>query len=198
MRLELVVLAFALAPWSPQAPAGQDPAPQPFPLSDSAVASGLDVAITGAWQLQNIESTAIPLFPGDLIGYALFHDGYLSLEIHGVSQVGLDDSDGEFFQTGFHRYSFDGRGGMETYSMIGVSNLTEDEDVLFLPAGDRRKFKVTCLNERLTLERSDGLRLVFKKLGKLPFPGAVDQVDAFGRPVKPATDVVAPPGGKQQ
>ncbi|MCK6445874.1 MAG: hypothetical protein L6Q99_05725 [Planctomycetes bacterium] len=198
MRFEPLLIVLALVPWNLQTPTTQDPSaqePKPFPLSDSAVAATLGEQIQGAWQLERIDSPLVPLMPADTEGYALFHDGYMALELHGITPMGLDDSDGEFFQTGFHRYSLDGTGGMETSSLIGVTNLTDDEDIQFQPAGDRRRFRVSLLGEKLTLERTDGTRLFFQKLGKLPFPGAVEQVDAFGRPVKPAG---AKPPGQQQ
>jgi hypothetical protein len=190
MRLEPFLLVLALAPWSRQTPSAQDV--KPFPLSDSAQAALVEERIDGAWQLLKAVAPGFPLFPGDTEGFALFHDGYLSLEIHGISQVALDDSDGEFFQTGFHRYAFDGTGWMDTFSLIGVTNLTEDEDIVFEPAGGRRRFKVSLVEDQLTLERTDGTLLTFKRLGKLPFPGAVEQLDAFGRPVPPKNGAPAP------
>lgn len=183
MRLESWILGLALISWTPQSPAPQEPIP--FPLSDSASAVNLGELLVGAWQLERIESAQMPLSPGDVVGYALFLDGYMALEIHGVSRVGLEYSEGQFFQSGFHRYVLDGLGGLETSSLIGVTNLTEDETIIFQSPGDRRRFRASISEERLTLVRSDGTTFRFMKLGKLPFPGQAEQVDAFGRPVKP-------------
>ncbi|MCE9593684.1 MAG: hypothetical protein K8S98_05785 [Planctomycetes bacterium] len=194
MRFESLLLALMLTPWSPQDPAKQDPTPKPFALSDSALASAAAKQLDGAWQLLRVESPTLELFQGDTIGYALFREGYMSLEIHGTGLTDMADTFGLFFQTGFHRYTLDGTGGMETYSMIGVTNLTHYEDVEFQPPGERKRFKFSIQNDTLALEKPDGTRLTFIKLGKLPFPGAVEQVDAFGRPVQPpAEPKVEPP-----
>ncbi len=177
----------------PAPPATQTPEKPLFPLGDAALAAHLNEQVEGAWQLQSAQAPDVVLFPGDTVGYALFHDGYVAVEIHGQGLEDSPDTDGQFFESGVHRYTIDGAGVMKTSLLIGTTNLTEDYMVQWMAPGGKRTFHAQFLNDVLTLTRVDGLVLTFKKLGKLPFPGVPDNVDAFGRPVgpkptKPTTD----------
>jgi hypothetical protein len=76
---------------------------------------------------------------------------------------------------------------LETYSLIGTHNITEDEEYSFEDPGLRREYNVQVEDERLTLTRTDRkARLTFMRLGKLRFPEAKEGggVDFYGRPIK--------------
>lgn len=179
--LALMPLAQDPPPTPPDAPAKEAQA-KPFTLSDSERAKQLAKDIEGPWQLQRADWQEASMRQGDAVGFALFHDGYLAIEIHGRGLNLAPGLLGEFFQTGFHRYQFDPIGRLQTFSMIGVHNLTPDTEVEYEVPGQRREFTVQLVEDSLTLTRADGTRLSFLRLGKLPFPGALDpERDMFGR-----------------
>lgn len=188
MRFDSLFAALLLVPLiQDPTPAPQEPEKKPFALGDAAIAAHLNEQVEGMWKLTNAVGEDLALTQGDTVGYALFHDGYLGVEIHGRSSITFDKTNGDFFQSGLQRYFFGVTGRMYTFLLIGTTNLTADESVSFMAPGDRREYQVTILNDILTMDRTDGVQLTFMRMGKTPFPGTAENVDAFGRPLGPPT-----------
>lgn len=188
MRSFIAPLTLILALAAPQDPKGQQPTPPArqggFETVESQGAR-LREGILGAWQLTRGEVPDLGVSSGGVVGYALFIDGYMSFEIHVIGRTGPDDMD--YFQTGTHRWKLEDNGTLETFSLIGTHNITEDEEFDFEEPGVRREYKVSMENDRMVLERSDRTsRFTFMRLGKLRFPDGKDSpgVDFYGRPIK--------------
>lgn len=205
-------LTLALVPLVPQGPAGsagasaQTPKPEGLPsrARTDPAARALDVhaSMLGAWQLTKGEIPDLGTTGSGVVGYALFLDGYMSCELHVFGNTGGDSED-VFFQTGTHRWKLDERLTMETYSLIGTHNVTEDEEYDFEQPGERRTYRVGLEGDTLVLERPDRTaRLTFRRLGKLRYPdgGDAPTTDFYGRPVqpKPATPPAKRPGGNER
>ena len=189
MRIFLAPLAVVLAFATPQTPKGQEPAkPRPgvFEAADVQAARARE-GILGAWQLTRGEIPAFGVGGGGVAGYALFMDGYMSMEIHVVANKGSRSAE-TLFQTGTHRWMIEDNGTLDTYGLIGTHNITEDEEYDFEPPGERRSYRVQFEGDHLVLERTDrSSRLTFTRLGKLRFPDGKDApgLDFYGRPIKP-------------
>lgn len=194
MRLFLIplALALALAFQAPQVPAGQEPpTPRPGTFEGEDVrAARVRESILGAWQLTRGEIPDLGVAGGGVAGYALFMEGYMSLEIHAYGNT-APDSQNTFFQTGTHRWKLADNGTLETYSLIGTHNITEDEEYDFESPGQRRTYKVRIDNDEMVMEKADRTaRMTFKRLGKLRYPDAKENgVDFYGRPIKAQGEV---------
>ncbi len=190
MRFLLAPLTLALAFAQPQKPAVQDPPAPPVGGFESAQLRGDRVreSLLGAWQLTRGEIPALGVAGGGVAGYAIFIEGYMSMEVHAQGKT-VPDSQDSFFQTGTHRWKYEDTGVLETFSLIGTHNVTDDEEYEFEQPGARRAYKVQVDGDRLVLERADrSARLNFMRLGKLRYPDDKDGpgVDFFGRPIPPA------------
>lgn len=189
MRILLAPLAIALSFATPQEPKGQEPAkPRPGIFESVEVQTARNrEGILGAWQLTRGEIPAFGVGGGGVAGYALFLDGYMSMEIHVIANKGSRSSE-TLFQTGTHRWMMEDNGTLNTYGLIGTHNITESEDFDFEQPGERRSYRVQLQNEQLILERTDrSSRLTFTRLGKLRFPDGKETpgTDFYGRPIKP-------------
>ncbi len=189
MRIFLAPLAIALAFAAPQEPKGQEPAkPRPGTFEGADVkAARVREAILGAWQLTRGEIPDLGVGGSGVAGYALFMDGYMSMEIHVLANQGSRSSEA-LFQTGTHRWKLEDNGTLDSYGLIGTHNITEDEEFDFEQPGQRRSYKVRIDGEQLVLEKTDHTaRLTFTRLGKLRFPDGKDGpgFDFYGRPIKP-------------
>lgn len=207
MRLEALVLALVLLPWSqnpvPVPPAagaaGTAQTPETKPLSPEQLRTKqIADQLEGCWQLSSADSPMLDLANLQMTGYAIFREGYMSLEIHGVGLTLANQSNLReyIFQTGFQRYQINPNGMLETYSLIGSTNTMDRLGVQFEMPGMRRSFRTEFKGSSMTLARSDGARLTFMKLGALPFPGQKSEIDMFGRKVP--RESAAPAGGVRQ
>jgi hypothetical protein len=132
-------------------------------------------ALLGAWQITSIDLPGTPTATGDATGYALFLDGYMSLELHYRYPYTNPDPDffNIFFQSGTHRWRVDQYGRLETWALIGANNMNEDESLYFESPGTQRVLEAELAEDELVLTKDDGeTRIRMKRLGKLPFPRA--------------------------
>lgn len=190
MRLFLAPVTFALAlvlPQEPKQPGDQDPPARPGGRFETEAERSVRAreGILGAWQLSRGEIPSLGVSAGGVAGYALFMDGYMSLEFHVLGNTSPDSSN-TFFQTGTHRWKLEDNGLLQTYSLIGTHNVTDDEEYDFEVPGQRREYRVRLDGEQLVLEKNDRTaRFTFTRLGKLRFPDAKDgATDFYGRPIK--------------
>lgn len=196
MRTQFLLVALALLIWAQQEPPPSKPTAtqaRKFSLSDNAQAATIEEGIQGAWQLQHAENPMIQLSRVTMTGYAIFREGYMALEIHGQGQVqpGFPGTIDYFFQTGVHRYQINGQGQLETFSLIGTTNMMDVVGTQFEVPGQRRSFDVSLQGNSLVLEKGDGGRLTFFRLGTLPFPGQrgnQEEFDMFGRRIPKAAE----------
>ena len=169
-RLPCLLAAAALLAWPalPQDPPERD---QRWPFGLEKEIERLNEGIVGPWQLVSAEMPTRAIDPGRVKGYLLVMEGYLSLEVHLQAVKSLPDTLGLFFQTGTHRWRVNEQAKIETHSLIGMHNFTFDEEPEFQPPGERKTFEVQLDEDRLTLRKPGDSTLVFRRLGKLPFPG---------------------------
>lgn len=195
-----LVFALIALPWSAQDPTPSDPAKQD-PVAHfgdvRADAARISQGLLGPWQLMRAEIPGENLTAGSTVGYALFMEGYMSLEMHFAYADTNPYSDSIFYQTGTHRWRVDDGAELETVCMIGTNNYNQEEIYDFQMPGSRSKFRVLLAGDDLTLIRKESTtKFFFKRLGKLPFPGATIGADFYGRP--PKTDGSVEPGKKKK
>jgi hypothetical protein len=187
MRMFLAPLAFALAFAHPQEPKGQEPPPRRAPGFETEADRSARVreGILGAWQITRAEIPNLGVTSGGVAGYAIFIEGYMSLEVHVLGNTDPNSAN-TFFQTGTHRWKLEDNGVMETFGLIGTNNITEDEEYDFEQPGQRREYRARIDGEQLVLEKADRTaRFTLKRLGKLRYPdGSEGGTDFYGRPIK--------------
>ena len=125
--------------------------------------------ILGAWQLVGGKMEEHALTGGNLAGYLIVMEGYLSLEVHGRFEA-ESGRPVTFFQTGTMRWKLDAGGNLATSSLIGTSNWTTLTRVAFTEPGGKQTYRLDVSGRQLTLERPGQSRLVFRRLSRLPFP----------------------------
>jgi hypothetical protein len=165
---------------------GQEPPQEPDWLTKPELrAEYFREQLVGAWQLKSAKRGSEAFLGGRAAGYALFTEGFMSLELHVASSQNTA-FDGTFFQTGIHRWQIDSNARLETFSLIGTSSFTPDDIARFEPHGTRRQYELTLNANELVLRRTDGSsELSFMRLKNLAFPSEKgDAVDFYGRPKK--------------
>jgi len=179
----------------PVAQDGQDPKP-PLSKTDRAAVKKLQKKMQGAWrligmQLVGEEARVTPGLDLEHIGYAMVHEGFLSLEFH-MQLVDKDGTDfGQSIVSGLHRFELDGIGNMETTSVI-ATRTRRDGSLEFVAPGAARKYRVEFESETMTLTRDDGHRLEFEPMHDERRP----HFDIFGRRLK-EEDEEGPATGKE-
>lgn len=179
----IAALGLGLANAGQDAGTAQDPPSSQEPEGGRAKRGGVfynrglqdPEALFGAWQITSIDLPGVPTATGDSTGYALFLDGYMSLELHYRYPYQNPDPEyfNTFFQAGTHRWRVDQYGRLETWSLIGSNNMNEDESLYFESPGTQRILEAELAGDTLILTKEDGeTRLHLKRLGKLPFPRA--------------------------
>lgn len=183
--LSLLLASTLLAGLSPNrgTQEGQDPKP-PLSKSDRAAAKKIQALMQGAWKLVDLRMVAEDKRGfSDLqlqqTGYALVHDGYLSIEFH-MRLVDKEEQDyGQSLVSGLHRFELDGTGSMETTSVIATRTRRDGSPEFELP-GTTRRYRVEFEGEKLTMTRDDGHRLEFERMSD----DRPRRFDIFGRPVR--------------
>ena len=152
-----------------------DEVPQTFQSMRDRINAELTLRMQGVWTLTELQqSTTIET--DTIVGYATILDNYISMVIHAV------DTDAEIFGTGFNfqatvsTFELRDDGVMYCASMIGHSNFSG----VFEPElrGFPRIYRVEASEFDLQLIRSDGARLIFRRMQPGYFPqGASDELD---------------------
>jgi len=155
-------------PTSPRTQDDQDSKP-PLSKSDRAAARKIEKRMQGAWKLVEMHLIAEQAhvtsgLEMQQIGYALVHDGYLSLEFH-MRLIDKEDQDyGQSVVSGLHRFELDAIGSMETTTVI-ATRTRRDGSLEFEHPGTQRKYTVEFQGEKMTLTRDDGHQLGFERMG---------------------------------
>lgn len=175
MRRSLLVLALALPFLAPavQDPDDDPPAPDEEEEEEEVGLEGLRSRqerenaemlekLEGAWSLQELVHASSPVRPEDVFGFATFVDGYVSIVAHAKDDVPGDPEPDFFFQASISQFELTGNGRMMAASMIGHSNFSGefDFDTPNLP----RQFIIQVHEHDLFLTRTDGSKLIFRKL----------------------------------
>ena len=140
----------------------------------------LEEEIVGAWLLTGFDSPSELVDQEDIRGFAVFHDGFLSLTIQArtFNPEFLGDGVQYWVQGGGHRYRISDFGTLQTASILGFHNVNDDGVLVFEPASFPREYTITIADGALTLERSDGALLSFNRLQKSTFPNeAIDYLN---------------------
>ncbi len=223
MRRATLTLLLALVPASaallqrtpPRAePSGQQgETPQTNPLDDAhgrtdafgrstwdERAAQIDDLLIGAWRLQAYHDQGnVDFATNQSVGYALFVDGYMSIELH----VSVPDIVGEpidFLFSGTYQYRWEEAARLRLTSLIGASNYNAYDILDFMPPGTTREYSVQVDETGLELTRLDsrggnvGTRFVFQRMENSSAKTALRR-DFFGRmvPVEEGEDEEAPP-----
>ncbi len=170
-------LLIALAPWTahPQDPPREGSDTQEDLRSPAAVRRRLDVVrerFEGAWQLTRATLRGLTLPHGANAGYMLVMPDYLAIEIHlEAPPLPRTSAPPPFFQSGMSRWRLTAENQIETFALIGNTNMNPDDAIRFEPPGNRRMLVATISESMVVLERPGESRLEFRRLPGLPFPG---------------------------
>ena len=200
MRSFLALLLFStllagLAP-NPVAQDGQDSKP-PLSKKERGSAKTIQKRMQGAWKLTDMRLLAEQAhvtsgLDMEHVGYALVHDGYLSLEFH-MRLIDKEEQDyGQSIVSGLHRFELDGIGSMETTTVI-ATRTRRDGSLEFEPPGTQRKYNVEFQGEKMTLTRDDGHQLEFERMNT----EHRRHFDIFGRPVSEDDEAGAETGKEE-
>lgn len=161
----------ALCPWiRPVGPAGPGPQePRRIPREERIQLAS--ERLHGAWQLVSCQLGGVNVTGGSAAGYLLVQPEYLALEVH----LSLPSSTGSgsnqpFFQSGTFRWRLSAETTLETSTLIGNTNIGEDERWDFEAPGTKRSMVAVVTDTSLTLERPGESRMVFRRLARLPYP----------------------------
>lgn len=188
-------------------PAGATPRQNPFDDSQGTTdlfgrttfeqrTDQMDQLLVGAWRLASYHDINNDILPGDVVGYALFVDGFMSIELHGAL-AGDTVLDEDFFVAGTYRYKWDDAARLSLSTLIGSTNYNEFEEIEFVPPGTARDYEVRVDEAGLELTRLDSRsgnknsRFVFQRM-ESGSPRAMMKRDFYGRLV-PVEDPEAEP-----
>jgi hypothetical protein len=196
MRISLLLLSLpaALVPVSfaglalarPQDPVETPPAAQEKPSLAAFKAEKrerIEKGLEGVWMLLTYDPPNTMFDAHDVQGVAMFHEGYLSLNVMAQTfqREFLGDGVQLFIQGGAHRYRVDEFLRLQTAAIMSFHNFDDDEEIEVETSGSPREYEVELDEDgkTLTLTKSDGAVLKWTKLGETEFPA--DSADALDR-----------------
>ena len=147
--------------------------------------AAMDELLIGAWRLTAYNDPKSTFSPNSIVGYALFVDGFMSIELH----VGEVDSFGllaEFMMSGTYRYTWNDAARLRLTQLIGSTNLNYDEELAFLPPGTTREYAVEIDTAGMRMRRLDdrngstGSLFVFQRMDNHSARAKLKR-DFFGR-----------------
>ncbi len=156
----------------------------------------MDELIRGAWQLVAYHDIDGVILSSDVVGYALFVDGFMSIELHGAlpETTILED---DFYITGTYRYKWDDAARLRLSTLIGSTNYNDFAVVEFIPPGTARDYEVRVDATSLELIRLDSRsgnknsRFEFNRLQSAS-PRSLMKRDFYGRLVPVDEDEAEP------
>ncbi len=169
-------LLLAFSSWMPrsQTPAQEGTEAQEVPrhrIGQQARMEVLRKRFEGAWQLSRATLRGVTLPARDCAGYMIVLPEHLAIEVHILAPP---DREGRvpppFFQSGMSRWRLVSEAQLETYSLIGNTNINPDDAYRFESPGSRRTMVATIGESMVVLERPGVSRLEFRRLPGLPFP----------------------------
>lgn len=131
--------------------------------------------LEGAWVLQEMLNTIVPIDPEDVRGFAVIVDGYISIVAHARSLLPTTGQHLFLSQANISQFELEEHsiGEMRAATLIGHSDFSGN--FLYEQANDPREFQVQVHENDLFLERADGSQLRFRRLQTGLFPKAAEE-----------------------
>jgi hypothetical protein len=143
----------------------------------------IEQALEGVWMLVRYDPADLLFDARNMQGVAMFHEGYLSLNVMAQTfqREFLGDGVQLYIQGGAHRYRVNEFLRLQTAAIIAFHNFDDDEDIEVEASGSPREYEIELDEEgkTLTLTKSDGAVLTWSKLGETEFPA--ESADALDR-----------------
>ncbi len=155
----------------------QETIDEPYTAFLDAENKRLNKGLTGAWQLISLETPDEFVDSQDFRGFALFHDGYMTLLLMGAEDEAAIFAIDTIYTilTGAYRYQVGEDLTLQLASVMGIDNASGN--FLFNPAGEPREFEMLLVEDDLTLWEIAGNHYEFRRLGPTKFPfGAADRL----------------------
>lgn len=167
MRLALVLPLLAalagavLQKTKPQ----EEPASRGLPGLRQAENARIEEELVGTWTLLEYRSPREVIERRDFSGFASFQNGFFTflLRLDVLDETFLGPKPQTIVQAGVHRYRIEDGLHLQTATVMGFSNETDDFELQGEPTSFPREFEVTLEDDRLSLRRWDGLTLVFAR-----------------------------------
>ena len=128
----------------------------------------LHAEVLGFWELTHLSGEGSAFAGADLKGYLLFAPDYFAFEYHFREPTEIRGLDNTYFQSGIHKYRFDGMGRMETSSMIGSSGGDDVGGLEFEEPGRARAFMIELAGDHLVLAHTFS-RFEFRRIATTPY-----------------------------
>ena len=133
----------------------------------------LDEDLEGAWMLVTYQNVDEQVPAEDFRGFALFHDGFLSLTLQGRYQEEAffgGPRDAYLVQTMVYRYRLSEQLMLQLSGMMGFGNDNERREMRFEGANVVREYFVSIADDLLTIWHPDGRRFAFRSVTRGAFP----------------------------
>lgn len=132
----------------------------------------LEEEILGNWLLMDFKDPNSPLSNETYQGWACFSEGYLTmfLQCRASERGFFRQVERRNFQVGSHRYRISDALYLQTSSILGSTNFTDEERVEFEPSGFPREFKVEIGDSVLRLTNREFVTFEFRHLEESKFP----------------------------
>ena len=154
------------------------PAPEPPPLLEPGERGAATMQqIEGAWTLQEIAGSRVPLEPGEVNGFALIADGYIAMVVHARElERGLLEVTRQRLrvQATFRQFEVRDTGAMLSAAIIGHSTFG-GEDIELEPVNAPSSYVVEVIGDTLFITREDNSKLVFRRMHTGLFPRAAEE-----------------------
>lgn len=168
LRFKCLVTGLALLPWV-LGPTPQKPARGAGHGWDHKAEQGrLHKDIVGFWELTTMTGDGLTYTGADLKGYLLFAVDHLAFEYHYAAPSDIRGVDIISFQSGIHRYRFDGMGRMETSSLIGAGGGDAEDGIFLEEPGLPRVFLIELTGDHLVLSHTFS-RFEYKRVPTTPY-----------------------------
>ena len=124
--------------------------------------------LIGFWELTHMTGDGLSYHGSDLKGYLLVSTDHIAFEYHYRQPTRLPDVDANGFQSGIHKYRFDGMGRMETLSIIGAHGSDQAEGIFREQPGRMRSFLIELEGDHLVLSHTFS-RFEYTRIETLPY-----------------------------
>ncbi|MHC4261557.1 MAG: hypothetical protein ACYSWX_03480 [Planctomycetota bacterium] len=136
----------------------------------------LSEALIGDWQLIGFDHVVNDFSDSPIAGQmSVSESGYLHIIIHTQDPEPLVFENPLLIQAGVHHWRIDERGVLLTATLMAHTNF--DRDLVSEPTYNPREYQLRFMleNQYVNLERPDGSRLRFQRLGNSVFPAVATE-----------------------
>lgn len=168
LRFKSLAMCLALLPWL-LVPAAQQPTRgEGRGWNPQTEQERLHLELIGFWEATHLTGNGINYLGNDLKGYLLVTPDHIAFEYHYQEPLREPGSNAFSFQSGIHKYRFDGMGRMETLSIIGAGGGDAEEGILFEPPGRPRAFNIELTGDHLVLAHTFS-RFEYRRVETTPY-----------------------------